>query len=537
MSLLSLFERTDRSRIHRFLRFSAIAGLSSTYCFYLVMQAAEASGGDGPAEEGFWTVLQFLLALTVFSIAQLKALSTSAPIVEQAVHSLRARMLQGLQDLELRDAENVGIARINSALAADAQTISQAAGPMAFAVQSAMMVLFATLYLAYISPTALFLTVLVAMAAGWAYLKHSRLVGDALDSARVRVQEMQSHVTAMVAGFRELKMSEAKAHSARDAAVSSSEDAALDKLVAQQALSRDYVLSNLAFFALIGTIVFLVPLLRSEFSESVSSSVAAVMFLVTPLFGVIGALPQVAIANVAAGNMVTLEREVREKASDRVEQWPQPLDGFTEIRMADARFRYGPQQESFSVGPLSLTLRRGEVLFITGDNGSGKSTMLKVLAGLYRPTEGELTVDGLAVWPHRTHAFRSLAAGVFSDFYLFDRLHGIDAIDPAWVDLWLGRLELTEKVRVVGGRFSTVSLSTGQRKRLALFAALAERRPILILDEWAADQDPTFRRHFYVELLPLIRAEGRTVVAITHDEAYFHLADRRIHMAAGRIES
>jgi ABC-type siderophore export system fused ATPase/permease subunit len=130
-----------------------------------------------------------------------------------------------------------------------------------------------------------------------------------------------------------------------------------------------------------------------------------------------------------------------------------------------------------------------------------------------------------------------MIAGVFADFYLFDRLHGIDATDAAWVSKWLERLELTDKVRIVDGRFSTLSLSTGQRKRLALFAALAERRPILILDEWAADQDPAFRRHFYVDLLPMIRSEGRTVVAITHDETYFHLADRRIHMSTGRIQA
>ena len=537
MNLLALFERSDRARIGRFLRYSALAGLSSTYCFFLVMKAAESTGGDQDPGDGFMSVLQFLLALLVFSIAQLQALSMSMPIVEHAVHDLRTRLLVGLQRLELRDAEQLGLARLNAALASDAQTISQAAGPMAFALQSMMMVVFAIFYLAYISPTALFLTVVVSTATGWVYLKHSRLVSSALDSARNRVQQMQVYVTAMVAGFRELKMSEEKARGAREDAVSSSMEAGLDKLVAQQALSRDYVLSNLAFFALVGTIVFLVPLLREEFSESVSASVAAVMFLITPLFGVIGALPQVAIANVAAGNLLTIEREVTAAGGETVQQWAEPSGDFDQIHLCDARFRYGSGADAFTVGPLTLSLRKGEVLFITGDNGSGKSTLLKLLAGLYRPSEGDLLIDGKPVWPHRTHAFRSMIAGVFADFYLFDRLHGIDATDAAWVSKWLERLELTDKVRIVDGRFSTLSLSTGQRKRLALFAALAERRPILILDEWAADQDPAFRRHFYVDLLPMIRSEGRTVVAITHDETYFHLADRRIHMSTGRIQA
>lgn len=537
MRLLELLRATDRRRIYRFLQFSGLAGAASTYCFFLVVKAAEDPTTLVEQESGFWSVLQFLLALFVFCIAQLRALTESAPIIEQAVHDLRCSLLRGLQAMELRDAEVLGTSRIQSALAADAQAISQAAGPMAFGVQSLMMVVFAVLYLAYISPSALLLTAIVASIAGWAYVAHSNVVGRALDSARRRVAELQSQVASLVNGFKELKLSVPKADSARRSAEESSTEAAVDKLVAHQALARDYVLSNLAFFFLLGTVVFLMPWIRTEYSESVSRSLAAVMFLIGPLLGVIGALPQVAVANVAATSMLDLEQEILSKTQTMDEQVDESMEGFGAIELHQVRFEYGGRNGGFSVGPLSLSLRRGEVLFITGDNGSGKSTLLKLLAGLYKPTSGDVLVDGRHVWPHRTRALRGLMSSVFADFCLFDRLHGIEKVDPHWCEAWLQRLQLQDKVKLVGGRFSTTSLSTGQRKRLALFAALAEQRPILILDEWAADQDPSFRRHFYLELLPLIRAEGRTVVAITHDEAYFDYADRRIHIADGQIES
>lgn len=537
MSLLTLLQGVERRRIVRFLQFSAIAGLSSTYCFYLIIRAAENPGQVTDGYSGFWSVLQFLLTMGIFCIAQLLALTQSAPIVERSVHDTRARLLRRLQAMELRDAETLGTARIQTALAADAQTISQAAGPLAFAVQSLMMVLFAAIYLAYISLSALLLTACVAALAGWAYVAHSQVVRRALDSARMRVSEMQAHVASLVSGFKELKLSESKANHAREAAVSSSSDAAVEKLVAQQALSRDYVLANFAFFCLLGAIVYLMPWLRAEFSESVSRSVAAVMFLISPLFGVIGAMPQLAVANVAAESLLSLEREMDANTVDSGEQIREPLDRFQRIDLRDVRFSYGRQADTFSVGPVQLTLHRGEVLFITGDNGSGKSTILKLLAGLYRPDAGAVDIDGVSVWPHRTTAYRELISTVFSDFHLFDRLYGIETPDTRWCSEWLQRLQLEDKVKLDRGRFSTTALSTGQRKRLALFAALAEQRPILILDEWAADQDPSFRRHFYLELLPLIRAEGRTVVAITHDEAYFDHADRRIHVSRGLIES
>ena len=537
MSLIELLRSTERRRVHRFLQFSALAGVSSTYCFYLVMRASESPGSLTDGDTGFWAIVQFLVALLVFCIAQLRALTESSPIVELAVHEMRARLLQALQAMELRDAEDLGTSRIQTALSADAQTISQAAGPAAFAVQSAMMVIFAAVYLALISPSALALTVVVASVAGWAYIAHSEIVSRALDAARWRVSEMQTHVASLINGFKELKLSVPKSQGARKAAVEASSEAAVEKLVAHHALARDFVLSNLAFFCLLGTIVFLMPWLRTEYSESVSRSVAAVMFLITPLFGVIGALPQVAMANVAADSLLSLEREILSKTQGPDEQIDEPLDGFRSIELSGLRFDYGAKGGGFAVGPLSLSVRRGEVLFITGDNGSGKSTVLKLLAGLYRPMEGQVLVDGQSVWPHRTRAYRALMSAVFSDFHLFDRLHGLESVDADWCRQWLERLQLSEKVRLVDGRFSTTALSTGQRKRLALFAALAENRPILILDEWAADQDPSFRRHFYLDLLPRIRAEGRTVVAITHDEAYFDHADRRIHIARGLIES
>jgi putative ATP-binding cassette transporter len=529
--------RNDRKAIVRFFQFSAIAGLSSTYCFYQIMQASadptQLTRGDG----GFWSILQFLLALLVFCIAQLKALGQSGPIVEKAVHGIRNRLVTSLQEVELRDAESVGTARITSALSTDTQVISQSAAPIAFAGQSLMMVLFAVIYLALLSPSAVVLTIIVSAVAGWAYLVHSQVVGDALNAARARAADMQAHVIALVAGFKELKLSTEKAQDARSAAVAASSEATTHKLVAHQALSRDFVLSHLAFFGLLGTIVFLMPWLRSEFSESVSQSVTAVMFLISPLFGVLGAVPQIAIANVSADNLMELERLFESVKTTHGPGTDTAFDGFDEIRLEDVRFRYGGQGQDFGIGPLSLQVRKGELIFITGDNGSGKSTLLKVLAGLYRPMDGRVSVDRQSVWPDRIGSYRALMSAVFADFYLFSRLYGVKDLDREWCRQWLERLQLQDKVQLDGGRFSTVALSTGQRKRLALFAALAEQRPLLILDEWAADQDPTFRKQFYLELLPVIRAEGRTVVAITHDDAYFHLADRRIHVANGMVTS
>jgi putative ATP-binding cassette transporter len=204
----------------------------------------------------------------------------------------------------------------------------------------------------------------------------------------------------------------------------------------------------------------------------------------------------------------------------------------SKISFENVRFEYSLKNE-FSVGPLNFFINPRDLIFISGNNGSGKTTIFKLLTGLYQPTSGNIIIDNQSVWPESIFYYRSLFAVVFSDFYLFKQLYGINSIDPEWTNTWLDRLQLTNKLKIINGKFSTLKLSTGQRKRLALFAALAEKKPILILDEWAADQDPGFRQYFYNSILPLIRAENITVIAITHDENYFHLADKRLHLENG----
>lgn len=541
MRFVRLLLAEDRPRVRRFFRISAITGISGTYGWYLVASVARHPERLLDAHDAIWTVLQFTVAVVVYCVAQQRALRLSGQVIEQMVHSLRTRLLAALQAAELRDVETLGVGRITSALISDTQALSQAAAPIAFAGQSMVTALVAFVYLAMISPVAMALALVVSLVSGWIYLTHSRVVTASIVRARERASEMQQEVVALVAGFKELKLSREKAHDASMAAIHASRDSVEHMQAAHRALSRDFVMSYLASFILIGIVVFVMPWSDVADGQSVTASLGAMMWLLSPLWVMLGAIPQTKLADVAVGNLLSLQRDLesvatrgaRAEASGAAEADPAP--DFSEIHFRGVIYRYAKAPGGFSVGPLHFSVRRGELVFITGDNGSGKSTIFKILAGLYRPDAGTLMIDDEDVWPDRIGAYRALVSAVFSDFHLFDRLHGIRDLDPAWAREWLERLQVADKVQLRAGRFSTVALSTGQRKRLALFVALAERRPLLLLDEWAADQDPSFRRHFYEDLLPLIRADGRTIVAISHDDAYFHVADRRIHVTAGVI--
>jgi len=209
------------------------------------------------------------------------------------------------------------------------------------------------------------------------------------------------------------------------------------------------------------------------------------------------------------------------------------------ISLAQAEYTYEGQsgETPFRMGPIDLTIERGEVVFIVGGNGSGKSTLLKVLTGLYPPTHGTLLVNENTVLPTNVEHYRELISVIFADFHLFSKAYGLLDADPAAVKALLRDMHIDHKTSFSEGGFTHQKLSTGQKKRLAMVIALLDDRPLFVLDEWAADQDPEFRKHFYEDMIPALKRKGKTIVAVSHDDRYFHVADRVVIMEYGQIRS
>jgi putative ATP-binding cassette transporter len=189
---------------------------------------------------------------------------------------------------------------------------------------------------------------------------------------------------------------------------------------------------------------------------------------------------------------------------------------------------------SFVLGPFSYEFEAGKVYFIRGNNGSGKTTLIRVLLGLYQSQTGRVLVNGQPIAVPSNTGFRDLFAVVFNDFYLFKKLYGISVADETELNELLDLFQMQHKVSIEDGVFSDLNLSTGQRKRLALLVAMLEKKKIIVLDEWAADQDPEFRKEFYEHIIPKLRERGKMVIAITHDDHYYKLADHVIHMENGQ---
>ncbi|MFJ9449141.1 MULTISPECIES: cyclic peptide export ABC transporter [unclassified Herbaspirillum] len=542
MRLTELLIRDSKTSLQRLGLMALLAGGASTGILAVVNSAAttQASGGNQ-----LIPILLYGLALLVYIFSQRYVLQTTTDEVERIVDERRRSLIRKLADCELLGVEKIGHGAIFSAINTDTQTISQTAGSLILGVQAVMMIFWTTIYIATLSIPALALVVVVLLVAARLYRKRGERASIDLRRAHDEVVSLHEMVEGLLAGFKEVKLSSRRAAELLQDAVMVSGRTAFFRSLAQRALGVNFVFSQVAIFILLGTLVFILPALSTTFADSTVKVLTAVLFLVGPVSGVISAAPQITVANAAAENLLKLEKLFDENVEQGIPSGDQreaaaPTAAFADFNTLELRhltFARGEGSERFSVGPVDLSIQRGETLFITGGNGSGKTTFIKMLTGLYPADSGEILVDGRLVVRADMQRYRDMFGAVFSDFHLFPTLYGVERIDRERAAGLIDEMEVENKAHLDGRRFSTVDLSTGQRKRLALVATQLENPPIMVLDEWAADQDPHFRAKFYQLVLPRLRADGITVIAITHDDKYFHHADRRLHFEEGRVTS
>lgn len=514
---------------------SALAGLSSAAVLGIVNTAAEAASRSETTTGYFFA---FLGVTLVFVLAKRFILLSSIRETEQIIHRIRLRIVDKLLRSDLLALDRIGHANILASVGKDTQILSQAAFMVTNASEALAMLIFAMVYLAWLSlPAFLVGGAFVGIAVLIHFAKMSR-VDEGLRDAMARENACLGTINDFLAGFKEIKLNSRRADDLAQHLGTESRLAARSKTDALQMLARHFSLTQAMLYMLVATMVFVVPIFSDTFSNVVVKTATTVLFMVSSITILVAAIPVFAEANAAAGHIRTIEKELNDTC------WPAdpgggppPAGRFREITLHQVSYRHERPGDDhpFTLGPIDLTLRAGELVFVKGGNGSGKSTLIKLLVGLYRPTAGVIRVDGRDIDHHSLAAYRDQFAVVFSDYHLFKRLYGMMETAQDRIDALLVGLEMDKKTGVTNGEFATLDLSSGQRKRIALMVALLEDKPIVVLDEWAADQDPYFREKFYREILPELKRLGKTVIAVTHDDRYFDIADRRISLEYGRI--
>ena len=482
------------------------------------------------------TLLSFLGLLALLLLCAGAGQVALHTLGHRFVYHLRRSLVRRVLDTDIERLEQIGGARILASLSSDIRNITIAFVYMPELTYGLILSLAAFSYLAWLSPALFGITAAwlgLTLLVGWFFVgkvnHHIRLLREAED-------HLYQDYQAIIDGRKELALNRDRARLLYD------EEFDRDARAYRDNVTRADIFNGLAgnwanamVLGSIGIVFFCASGLGWAPGEVAATFALTVLFLRAPMVATVAALPSLLAARISLDKLESLELAPETVAIEGMEG----LGDWQRLRLEGVEYRYPGEggEAGFDVGPIDLELRRGELVFLVGGNGSGKSTLARLLTGLHRPAAGTIRLDERALQAHEWQAYRQLFASVYTDFHLFSRLLGPAGaeVETSQVGSWLERLRLSHKVRFAEGRLADTRFSQGQRKRLALMLAMLEDRDILILDEWAADQDPLFRRLFYRELLPQLKAAGKTVLAITHDDHYFDQADRLLKMDGGRL--
>ncbi|HEX8351279.1 MAG TPA: cyclic peptide export ABC transporter [Pyrinomonadaceae bacterium] len=461
-------------------------------------------------------------------------------LTQGAMFDLRLHLCRRILSAPLRLLEELKPARLLATMTEDIPTVTGAIILLPLLCMHGAVLVSCLVYLGWLSPLVLAF-VLGFMAVGVvSYQLPTMRAMRYFKRGREEWDELVKHFRAMTEGTKELKLHRER----REAFITDEVRPTADAQRRFQFTGNTIYIATrtwgqVLFFILIGLLLFVVPGWRPVGATTLTGYVLILLYMMTPLEVMLNMLPAFGRAKVAMEKIEALGVSLATRGEE-AGAGHAPARDWRRIELAGVTHTYYRESENstFTLGPIDLSFRPGELVFLAGGNGSGKTTLAKLLTGLYTPEGGEIRLDGRAVDEEGMERYRQLFSVVFSDFYLFEKLLGLghDELDER-AGGYLSQLQLTHKVQVSGGRLSTTDLSQGQRKRLALLTAYLEDRPFYIFDEWAADQDPAFKNIFYLSLLPELKARGKTALVITHDDRYYHLADRLVKLNYGVVES
>ncbi len=514
---------------------NVLAAISAIAFVGLISAAAQSAATGGVSAR---LMLMFIITIIMIHITHNYTLVKASQDAEQLIHKLRIRLFDLVRKTDLVTIDRIGHAKLQGVLTQDTQVLAQILPLLVIGLQQAIMLLFLAAYLAWLSPVACFLAfglAGMAVAVRFARVKALRTFMQSSDIAQSRVFEGLSE---LLNGFKEVRMSGPRAEGVTKTLADASNDARTNNVLLKSQWGRNFAVIEAMLYSLVGLIVFVVPLFAPDFYEVILPVTITVLFISGPVSTVSFVTPLVTQAELALDNIETMEEHLIAVAEDSASESTDKLETASlSIALSDVMHSYRDAEKEplFTVGPINAEFKAGQITFITGGNGSGKSTLLRLLTGLIPVDSGHLLANKATLKTGQMQDYRDRISAVFSDFHLSRRIYCINAPDPDRIDILLKRLEISDKVTVKNDTFSTIDLSTGQRKRLAFVVAELEDKPVIVLDEWAADQDPHFRRIFYEKLLPKLKARGKIIICVTHDDRWFHMADRMYHMDEGKI--
>ena len=535
MNLISFLLRSSWRMVAIAIFTGFISGGSSAALIALISRAAAREPGSSLTTTAWAFVSLAIIALITSIIAQVMLIRLS----QNAVLKLRMRLSRQILASELSLLEELGNPKLLATLTEDVQAVANGVFQMPSLFINLAIVLGCMAYITWLSWSVILMVIGLAVVAiascQWMLNRGKKM----LALARADQDILFKHLGSITAGIKELKLHyQRRQVFLEKQLLSTVNNFRHHNVIGLTFFAATSSWGQLIFFFALGFVIFVLPNIMAITPQTLSGYILTFTYLVLPMENIISKLPIFSRASIALEKIESLGLSLVNR-SESLTIPPQSKSSWQYFQLKNVTHTYRTDEpnSNFILGPVNLKFSPQEIVFIVGGNGSGKSTLAKLITGLYLPEVGSIVWDGESITEQNREWYRQHFAVVFADFYLFEDLLGLEDQNlDSQAEKYLKLLQLDHKVQVKEGKLSTTALSQGQRKRLALLTAYLEDRPIYLFDEWAADQDPFFKEIFYCKLLPYLRDRGKTVLVISHDDHYFHVADRIIKLDYGQVE-
>lgn len=518
--------------------FVIIASVSRTAMILLINETAE----RGP---GLWIILALMGSAVAMLAAGHWAKMSGVVLVQRLTLKMRKRITRRILDADVSFFQSQPFGEVYHASTGHVGNVAGATMRIVEIIQAVLILTFALAYMAVQLPASVAATLIALVFGTVAFFLTEGPASRAVRASHKATVAFHNSVNDLLRGYKELRLRRSRRTDLSNRLEAQVKEAQALSITAERHFSYGQVGASAALAILLISIVVVLPVLVDAGSVETLQLLTLVLFSFGPVESMVSGLPGVARAAVSFrifkrledGLMRNAEHEALKTISDNLPAFKSiELRGVT-VRLTREVDANANARDTFTLGPIDLTLYPGQSVFITGGNGMGKSTLLQVLTGLRHPDAGQIFVDGVEITRENVGLYRGAFSAVFSEFYMFRRLYGLTPEERERLQENIAEMGLAEGVSITGDEFTSLSLSTGQMRRLALSIALAEQRPIMVLDEFAADQDPARRAFFYDVLVPRLARAGHCLVAVTHDEHCFSKCDRLIRMEDGKIVS
>ncbi len=545
MQLFTLFTHRAPTRVFFSLVLGALAGVGYSLLIPIVLASVGREVPESEAALQTQTFLgievvdhRFALLFAGVCLFILLARSLSQVLLTRvgldATTDLRVQAYRRIDRAPLAQLERIGPSRLIAAITTDVGRIITGATVIPNVLVASVTIIGMLGYVCFLDTHA-FWFVIGAIVFGAVTYQIPMFIGNRyFERGRARIDEMQEAIRGLIHGTKELRLHQTKRSRYFAEVLLASEYAVRDNGKRGSTiitLAASY--GDLLSFLVIGVVAYVFVSYHAIEGSKMVGVVMALLYISGPVGLILNSVSQIAMAKVS---LRSIERIFTQLSEETAVQSVDGIPVWDSVRFENVAFSYQDVGSHFHLGPVDFEIQKGEVTFIVGGNGSGKSTLGKLLSLHYAPAQGEIRFGATRVDDETLTSCRQCIAAIFTDFYLFDRLlGGIAEQDESLVKRYLTDLGLDRKVTIEAGRFSTLALSDGQKKRLALLVAFLEDRELYIFDEWAADQDPLFKDVFYHRILPALKARNKAVVVISHDDRYFHVANQILVMEDGKL--